>query len=395
MFPYAVTLQAVRQRGKHFIEPRVLQALDHARRCAAAKCHGADAFLEKFLDVVLDKYDHKYNYISYTAMPLLEHVRLDVTAAANPCLLQHIHDVTVCSLIGDALGFELNRLDAGDSYLTEMLPSAELLERRINFALRSIAPALLRLGYGELTDQLPVRSQAAHVVKFCSAQSLAYSQFILDVSMLPVYVVHDEHLFIRILQTLDMTFISVASLLKCALQAFEQELHRTTEFIRAANSILQEGLRHFHTLSTMQKASFSTFREFTTGASAIQSVNYKLMESLCRNPDKERLKSLAYASVPGLQQALRAGSISLDDQLAALRRKGGSDPATVQAIETAMLDLGETVTRWRHSHYGIAKKYLGEGTGTGHTEGTPYLKMVKDLPVFTSVFAGAASASDH
>lgn len=389
MFPYAATLQAVRQRGKHFIEPSVLQALDHARRCAAAKCRGADALLEKFLDVVLDKYDHKYNYISYTAMPLLEHVRLDVTAAANPYLLQHIHDVTVCSLIGDALRFELNGLDAGDSYLTEMLPSAELLERRINFALRSIAPALLRLGYGEIADQLPVRSQAARVIKFCSAQSLAYSQFILDVSMLPVYVVHDEHLFIRILQALDMTFVSVASLLKCALQAFEHELHRTAEFIRAANGILQEGLRHFHTLLTMQKESFSTFREFTIGASAIQSVNYKLMESLCRNPDNERLESLAYASVPALQQVLRARSVSLDDQLAALRRKGGSDPAIVQAIETSMLDLAETMTRWRHSHYGIAKKYLGEGTGTGYTEGTPYLKMVKDLPVFTSVSTGA------
>jgi len=328
-------------------------------------------------------------------MPLLEHVRLDVTAAANPCLLQHIHDVTVCSLIGDALRFELNRLDAGDSYLTEMLPSAELLERRINFALHSIVPALLRLGYGEFADQLPVRSQAARVIKFCNAQSLAYSQFILDVSMLPVYVVHDEHLFIRILQALDMTFVSVANLLKCALQAFEHELHRTAEFIRAANGILQEGLRHFHTLSTMQKESFSTFREFTTGASAIQSVNYKLMESLCRNPDKERLESLAYTSVPALQQVLRAGSVSLDDQLAALRRKDGSDPTIVQAIETAILGLAKTMTRWRHSHYGIAKKYLGQGTGTGYTEGAPYLKMVKDLPVFTSISASAALASEH
>ncbi|RYH71076.1 MAG: hypothetical protein EON54_00610 [Alcaligenaceae bacterium] len=386
-FPYSATLNETRRCGKHFMDQAVLEALDHARRCAAARCRDSDVdgFLKKFLDVVLDKYDQKYNYITYTALPLLEHMRLDGTEEANPRLLQHIHDVAVCSIISDTLRFELNHLGGGHSYLTEMRPDAKLGERRLKYALRSIEPSLIRLGFGEISDQVPVPIIAEQVIKFCSAQQLAHSQFVLDVSMMPVYVVHDEHLFIRILQALDTTFVSVSSLLRCALRAFDGEFQKTSEFILAANGILQEGLKHFLTLSTMQKDSFNTFREYTTGASAIQSVNYKIMESLCRRPDKDRLESLAYGSVPALQQVLRQGSTSLDEKLAELRRKEVKDTAIVRSIEAVMLQLAETMTRWRHSHYGIAKKYLGKGMGTGNTEGTPYLKMVKDIPVFTSV----------
>ena len=167
-------------------------------------------------------------------------------------------------------------------------------------------------------------------------------------------------------------------------------------FILAGNAILDEGLKHFLTLATMQKESFCTFREFTTGASAIQSVNYKTMESLCRNPDKERLEGLAYSSVPRLQKSLRNGGDSIDDRFARLRVEPGTDPRLLKAIDSAMCALSETMTRWRHSHYGIAKKYLGEGSGTGYTEGTPYLKSVKDLAVFTTVSPNAAkSARQH
>jgi tryptophan 2,3-dioxygenase len=391
MFPYALTLDAVHRCGKHFIAPQVLEALDQARRSAADHQLG-DALLAKFLDAVLDKYDQKYNYISYTGLPLLGHVRRDVTAEANQHLLQHVQDCILCSLIGDALRFELNALDGGDSYLTEMRPARDLIERRINCALRSLAPALRRLGFDEAVEPLPLGRKAARVVQFCSAQALAFSQFILDASMLPVYVAHDEYVFIRVLQSLDMTFVSVSSLLECALQAFDQELPRTAQFIQGADAILQEGLKHFATLTTMQKDSFQTFREFTTGASAIQSVNYKRMQSLCRTPDKERLESIAYSSVPSLQQALQQGNVSLDDKLTELRCSGRA-PDALPAIEAAMCRFSETMTRWSHSHYGIAKKYLGQSAGTGYTAGVPYLKMVRDLPVFKTVTPSTASTT--
>jgi tryptophan 2,3-dioxygenase len=391
MFPYALTLEAVHRCGKHFVAPPVLEALDHARRSGREL---GDPLLTTFLDGVLDKHDLKYDYISYTGLLLLQHVRRDVTAAANEHLLQYVHDCVICSLVGDALHFELNALEGGESYLPQMLPDHDLLERRINYALRSLTPALQRLGFEESAAPVSLSRKTARAVQFCRAQPLAFSQFILDASMLPVYTVHDEHLFLRMLQSLDMTFVSVLSLLECALRCFEAELPRTAQFIRVADTLLQEGLKHFLTLSTMQRESFRCFREFTTGASAIQSINYKRMQSLCRTPDKDRLESIAYSSVPSLQASLQAGNVSLDDKLAELRRGGGT-PDAITLIEAAMRGLSETMTRWSHSHYGIAKKFLGqtETTGTGYTAGIPYLKMVKDLPVFKTVSAGIAPAA--
>lgn len=396
-FPYSSTVDEVRRRGKHFIDPTVLDALDNARRRAlsGASCGLGDAFLEKFLNVVLDKYDGRYDYLTYTALPLLEHVRPKLADDAAPELVQHVHDMTVCSIIGDALRFELNQLEGGKSFLPELPPDAELVERRMKFALRSIQPSLARLGFESVDETVPTRPHAEKAARFCRTQQLAHSEFILDVSMMPVYVVHDEYLFIRILQALDTTFASVCCLLRGALRAFDEEPARVPDFVLAGNAILDEGLKHFLTLSTMQKDSFSTFRQFTSGASAIQSINYKTMESLCRNPDKERLESLAYSSVPALQQCLRNGGESLDAKFARMRALPGADPALLDSLEKALCALSETMTRWRHSHYGIAKKFLGDGSGagTGHTEGTPYLKAVKNLPVFTTVSPNAGAAT--
>lgn len=394
-FPYGKVLQAVRRQGKHFIDTNVLAALEQAR-CTLARTQTTDhALLNKFLDVVLDKYDNKYNYLSYIGLPLLEHEHADLTDTASVQLSQHVHDVTVAALIGDALRFELECLSGEEGYLSAMRPDAKLLERRLSCALRSIEPSLLRLGFGAIDEDTPSSRNAELIVRFCSRQPLAHPPFVLDISMMPVYVVHDEHLFIRILQALDATFVSVSGLLRCALRACDEQPPLAANYILAGNSILQEGLKHFLTLSTMQKEAFSAFREFTTGASAIQSVNYKIMESLCRNPEPERLDSVAYASVPTLQQQLRAGHVSLDEKLIELRCRSDVASQTLVDIEAAMLALSETLTRWRHAHYGIAKKYIGDGTGTGYTAGTPYLKMVKDLPVFTTVTPGKDSASRH
>jgi hypothetical protein len=44
-----------------------------------------------------------------------------------------------------------------------------------------------------------------------------------------------------------------------------------------------------------------------------------------------------------------------------------------------------TLLRWRRTHYGIAVRMLGERTGTGYTEGSPYLKAVQTIPVFLTL----------
>ena len=50
-----------------------------------------------------------------------------------------------------------------------------------------------------------------------------------------------------------------------------------------------------------------------------------------------------------------------------------------------MREFAVTLLRWRRTHYRIAVRMLGERTGTGYTEGAPYLKSVQAIPVFSSV----------
>jgi hypothetical protein len=50
-----------------------------------------------------------------------------------------------------------------------------------------------------------------------------------------------------------------------------------------------------------------------------------------------------------------------------------------------MRQFAATLLRWRRTHHGIAVRMLGERTGTGYTEGAPYLKEVQTIPVFLSL----------
>ena len=135
----------------------------------------------------------------------------------------------------------------------------------------------------------------------------------------------------------------------------------------------------------MQVQAFHTFREFTEGASAIQSRNYKLVESLCRRPDPSRLDSAAYLSVPEVRQRVLAGQATLDDAFQAARTAGHLSARDVDDLEQQMRQFAATLLRWRRTHYGIAVRMLGERTGTGYTEGSPYLKEVQTIPVFLSL----------
>ena len=45
-------------------------------------------------------------------------------------------------------------------------------------------------------------------------------------------------------------------------------------------------------------------------------------------------------------------------------------------------DFEDALVRWRRTHHSIAVRMLGDATGSGYSEGTPYLKSVIHLPVF-------------
>ena len=54
-------------------------------------------------------------------------------------------------------------------------------------------------------------------------------------------------------------------------------------------------------------------------------------------------------------------------------------------VSEGMKRFARALMRWRNTHYRLAVRMLGEASGTGYTEGTPYLKAVRTIPVFHAV----------
>ncbi len=127
---------------------------------------------------------------------------------------------------------------------------------------------------------------ARQICQAVEAKATDEERRIIALSMLPVSVVHDERMFIRVLQSYETTFAPVGVQLTAAVAALAQG--RPTDAIdavAAAERAMQEAAPLFSLAATMQTESFLTFRNFTEGASAIESRNYKLIESLCRRPE--------------------------------------------------------------------------------------------------------------
>jgi hypothetical protein len=61
----------------------------------------------------------------------------------------------------------------------------------------------------------------------------------------------------------------------------------------------------------------------------------------------------------------------------------------------AMRELADALGHWRQTHYRLAVRMLGDRTGTGYSEGTPYLRHVLGVPVFTPAATGGAPAPDR
>jgi tryptophan 2,3-dioxygenase len=145
----------------------------------------------------------------------------------------------------------------------------------------------------------------------------------------------------------------------------------------------------FSLLATMQQGAFSEFRKYTDGASAIQSRNYKALESLCREPDVERLHSIAYDSVPDVQRLVLAGQLTLEEAVHDVRTKYALDAGVEHELLAAMTDFGQAMSDWRRTHYKLARHFLALNSGvpaapsgTGGTEGTEYLGRVRSIPIF-------------
>ncbi|MDQ2958062.1 MAG: tryptophan 2,3-dioxygenase [Actinomycetota bacterium] len=392
-FPYRQVRAAYLRVGKHHVPTDLLSALAHARSACAtwpAPAATDELLLLAFLDVALDKVDQLYDYPSYVGLSLLQPLGSQDDRGAS----REHRDRWFCWLMSDLLDFERAVLAGEPRPLPSLRPTTEVVRKRVHLGLRAMRPALRRLGLdpvsGLTDDELAERAR-----NFLTAMQTDDIRLRVELSMLPVYIAHDEYLFIRVLQMFEVTFEQMTVGLSAAITAIAAgDIEVAESCLSSTAGVLAESAQLFSLLATMQVKAFEIFRTFTEGASAIQSRGYKITESLCRKPDPDRLDSAAYRSVPEVREAVLAGQVTLDEVYRAQCLTGGLSDCELARLREACAQFETQVLRWRRTHYTLAVRVLGrERSGTGYTEGTPYLAAVRAIPVFCEVTAGGVPAS--
>jgi len=386
-FPYEAIVREFHSVGKHFVSPELLDSLARARSLLPQlnspwpNVHT----LACFLDTALDKPDGRYDYPTYLALSLLQLPSVDDPIDQTPFTRSRC-DRLIVQLATDALHFELEAADGRTSLLPDLRPGPELQTKRYRLALRAVRPALARLSLDRRvteTDPEAAARQACAVVR--SDMSFIERRALL-LTALPVYTLHDEYMFLRVLQMYETTFSLLAVHLRAAAaELASRDVGHTVHFLDTAEQALREATPLFSMLATMQVESFRTFRDFTEGASAIQSRNYKIVESLCRQPDRDRVDSAAYQSVPEVRERVLAGQATIDDAFRQARDAGELSEEECGQLGAAMQRFAGTLLRWRNTHHRLAVRMLGDSPGSGYTEGAPYLGACRSLPVFESI----------
>ncbi len=388
-FPLELVLEAYRKGGKEFVEPTLLEKLDKIRTRFKRIVGPQNALLQlrQFLDVALDKFDGRYEYTTYCALDLLP---MPTNAEGNFKITNKVvqRDNQLTQLIADLLHFELQALRERKTYLPDMRPEKKKILKRIRLGINSVRSAVERMGLDIDSHATDIAGEAERFCQIIKEKQTALEEATLQRTMLPVYTVHDEHLFIRILQSFETNFSWIAIELMSTIKSFENSPDEVAGRIKKANCMYHEAAKLFPVLATMQPESFGVFREYTDGASAIQSRNYKRVESLCRAPDEERRESLAYHSVPEVREKILAGQCNIDAAFQTAKTQGNLSESIISDISKAMAEFSATLQGWRQTHYRLAVKMLGDQRGTGKTDGTPYLSSVRDVPVFLSMESG-------
>ncbi|HLM27841.1 MAG TPA: hypothetical protein VK304_12835 [Thermoleophilaceae bacterium] len=381
-FPYDAVVAAFRDVGKHFVATELLENLARVRRTVPDGCP-AHRELARFLDTALDKFDGRYDNPSYLALAQLG--LPGANGCPDPANAAHARDRLTALLMADVLRFELGTVQGHIDESPQLRPCRRAVAKRCRHALRALLPALARLGIEVDADPDDPLATADRASRATLSAATPDERRKLQLTALPVSLVHDEYMFIRALQSYETTFALIGVQLTAAVAALARgDGAAAAAMLGSAEAILAESSPFWSLTATMQIEAFLAFREFTDGASAIQSRSYKRVESLCRRPDAERLGSSAYTAVPEIRERVIAGEPNIDGALDQAIAGGLLSPEGHSAVSAAMDSFEAAVLKWRKTHHSIAVRMLGERRGTGGSAGTAYLDSARTIPLFAA-----------
>lgn len=307
------------------------------------------------------------NYFQYTNAHLL-----DWFVAPETATLSHIKQRAFEGyyfLLHHLLAFEADSLVGVIRRLRENFDRVEI-HRRFDFiqeafeAARKAAAETLDIPIGQQRDvpQLTTLEEYATQESRLSAL-LRFSSF-------PLTQNHDEVVFQRVLHGSELCFLGIRACLTGATEAIKQgqfgfaatELRHATSFAHLLHLLLK-------VLKTMPEKHFAAFRDYTGKASALQSINYHLLDIYFRGLNTA--KAGHFNRVDHLKPLLRyahPGFVSLRQALERADLPGDSD------LMAAARELDKQLLTWRGLHLSFAKTHIPKGGhGTGGTTGAAYL----------------------
>lgn len=207
------------------------------------------------------------------------------------------------------------------------------------------------------------------------APSPAAATLVAD-ALAPLTSVHDEMLFIRVLQVFETVFSGAhAQLRRSRDDLAVGEFDAAAAHLQDAAQLLAASFPTFRVLATIQPHSFAVIRGQTAGASGLQSTSFKRIELIAAAPSPERLGSEGFAA-PEVAAVVGTDEPTIE---AVVRRRAAMRN---RAVLYGLRAVDREWLRWKRTHWATATRVIGRVPGTGGTAGSDYLRAHMLTPLF-------------
>jgi tryptophan 2,3-dioxygenase len=236
---------------------------------------------------------------------------------------------------------------------------------------------------------------------------------------------HDEMLFIIVHQTSELWMKLCLHELQAAITCIQRDdLAPCFKMLARIGHIQTQLVHSWDVLATLTPFDYSSFRNHLGRSSGFQSVQYRLLEFLIGNKNRDMIavhggEPAKYAE---LTRALEAPSL-YDESLRLLSRRGFEIPddhldrdfaapyvphkqvtaawlAVYHSVEThwdlyelaeKLMDLDHRFQLWRFAHMKTVERIIGYKRGTGGTSGVAYLAKALELRFFPELWSARTS----
>lgn len=232
---------------------------------------------------------------------------------------------------------------------------------------------------------------------------------------------HDEMLFIIQHQTAELWFKLVIHELRAGIRHLQSdEAGPCLKNLARVKHIQKQLYEQWGVLSTLTPTEYAEFRHVLGKASGFQSPQYRLVEFLLGNKNRELLSIfkrdpenhsvlLSALAAPSLYDAFlhylaRAGHAIPDEilhrdfsepyehnqQVQAVLQEIYSDADnhwTAYTLAERLVDVEESFQQWRFRHMKTVERIIGYKSGTGGSSGVGFLKKALDLRFFPELWS--------